>query len=260
MTSSLVTIELRDSVAIVRLNRPDKLNALSGEMLDDLSQAFSMIENNPSARAVILTGVREGAFSAGTDIAELAAIDQSAASDVSQRGQSLCDQIAKCVVPVIAAVSGVAAGGGCELALACHMRVASTNAEFSLPETKLGMIPAYGGTQRLSRIIGSGRALDMVLSGRTISAEEAFRIGLVNRLADPDSLLSEAEGLANDISRLAPLAIRACLEAVTKGLELPLDEGLAIEAELFSRLFATDDVREGTRAFLEKRAPVFNGR
>lgn len=260
MTSSLVTIELRDSFAIVRLNRPDKLNALSGEMLDDLSQAFSMLENNPSVRAVILTGDREGAFSAGTDIAELAAIDQSAGSDLSQRGQSLCNQIAKCVVPVIAAINGVAAGGGCELALACHIRVASTNAEFSLPETKLGMFPAYGGTQRLARIIGSGRAMDMVLSGRTISAEEAFRIGLVNRLADPDSVLSEAEGLANDISRLAPLAIRACLEAVTRGLELPLEKGLAIEAELFSRLFATDDVREGTRAFLEKRAPVFKGR
>jgi enoyl-CoA hydratase len=260
MTSSLVLLELRDSVAIVRLNRHEKLNALSREMLDDLGQAFRKLENDPNVRAVILTGAREGAFSAGTDIAELTAIDKEAASEVSRRGQTLCDQIAKCVVPVIAAVSGVAAGGGCELALACHMRIASTDAKFSLPETKIGMIPAYGGTQRLARIIGSGRALDMVLSGRTISAEEAFRIGLVNRVTDPDSLLSEAEALANEISKLAPLAIRACLEAVTRGLELPLEEGLAIEAELFSRLFATDDVREGTRAFFEKRAPSFKGR
>lgn len=260
MTSSLVIIELREFVGIVRLNRPAKLNALSRELLDDLGQAFRKLEDDPNVRAVIMTGVREGAFSAGTDIAELTAIDKDAAFEASQRGQSLCDQIAKCVVPVIAAVSGVAAGGGCELALACHMRIASTDAEFSLPETKIGMIPAYGGTQRLARIIGSGRALDMVLTGRTILAEEAFRIGLVNRVTDPENLLNEAEGLTNEISRLAPLAIRACLEAVTRGLELPLQEGLAIEAELFSRLFATDDVQEGTLAFLEKRAPAFGGR
>ena len=260
MSSSLVTSEQRGPVAIVRLNRPEKQNALSCEMIRDIASAFRTFENQSDIRAVILTGADTGAFSAGTDIAELTLLDKTSASDVSQSGQALCDQIANYTVPVIAAVDGIAAGGGCELALACHMRVASTRAKFSLPETKIGMIPAYGGTQRLARIIGSGRALDMALSGRTISAEEAFRIGLINRITEPDCLLSEAESLANEISTLAPLAIRACLEAVTKGFDLPLFEGLAIEAELFSGLFATDDVSEGTRAFLEKRAPDFKGR
>lgn len=260
MTSSLVNIDLLGPVAIVRLNRPDKHNALSREMLDELSQAFRKLENERDVLAVILTGTEEGAFSAGTDIAELTALDKDAASEASLRGQTLCDQVAKFGVPVIAAVDGVAAGGGFELVLACHMRFASTDARFSLPETKLGMIPAYGGTQRLARIIGSGRALEMMLSGRRISADEAFRIGLVNRVTDKDNLLTEAESLAQEISKLAPLAIHACLEAVTRGLELPIEDGLALEAELFGSLFATDDVREGTRAFLEKREPAFKGR
>ena len=259
MSSSLVTIERNDAFATVRLNRPEKHNAHSDEMLTELGLAFTQLERDRELRAVILTGVGERAFSAGTDITALDGITEKAAAETSRRGRTVCASIESFTVPVIAAVNGIAAGGGCELALACHMRIAATDAEFSLPETKLGMIPAYGGTQRLARIIGSGRALDMTLSGRTISAEEAFKIGLVNRVTEPGNLLREAGALANEISKLAPLAIRACLEAVTKGLELSLQEGLAIEAELFSRLFATDDVREGTLAFFEKRAPAFKG-
>ena len=260
MTESLVTLERRDSIAIIRLNRPEKLNALLEEMLDELRATFKQLENDRDVRAVILTGIDERAFCAGADIASLAGLNETDAADVSRRGQAVCDQIAGFNVPVIAAVDGVAAGGGFELALACHMRLASTNATFSLRETKIGVIPAYGGTQRLARVIGSGRAFEMILCGRAISSDVAFRMGLVNRITDRTNLQSEAEAVAQQIAKLAPLAIRACLEAVTRGLELPLKDGLALEAELFSGLFATEDVREGTRAFLEKREPAFKGR
>jgi enoyl-CoA hydratase len=162
-------------------------------------------------------------------------------------------------VPVIAAVNGIAAGGGCELALACHLRLAATHATFSLPELKLGMIPAYGGTQRLARAVGHGRALAAMLAGDSLTAQEALRLGLVNRVVAPEQLSDEAEMLGATLARLAPLALRACLSAVTRGSRLSLDEGLALEARLFSELFTTEDVREGTRAFLEKRPPKFKG-
>jgi enoyl-CoA hydratase len=179
---------------------------------------------------------------------------------IAERGQEVCDEIELCGTPVIAAVQGAAAGGGCELALACHLRVASSNARFSLPEAKLGLIPAYGGTQRLARAVGSGRALSAMLAGEKIDAEEALRLGLVNRVAEPERLTPEAESLAQAIiDNAAPLAARACLRAVTRGARLPLDEALRLEAELFARLFATSDVREGTSAFLEKRKPSFRG-
>lgn len=256
----MIIFETRESIAHVRLNRPDKLNALSREMLSELGETFKRIEHEPQVRAVILTGTGEKAFSAGTDISELAALDETGAREASARGQDVCERIERCPVPVIAAIGGLAAGGGCELALACHLRVAAEAARFSLPETKLGMIPAYGGTQRLARIIGSGRATELMLTGRSVTAHEALRLGLVNRVAESARLLEEAGSLAREIAELAPLAIRACLEAVTRGLSLPLAEGLKLEAELFSSLFATADVREGTRAFLEKRAPVFQGK
>lgn len=259
MPKSPIIYERRDSLAIIRLDRSEKLNALSREMITALSGAFEQLENQPDLRAVILTGAGERAFCAGTDITELTQLNEHEARETSKRGQAVCDQIEDFPVPVIAAVNGIAAGGGCELALACHLRIASTKAEFSLPEIKLGVIPGYGGTQRLPREIGYGRALDVMLTGKTLSAEEAFRIGLVNRVSEPGVLLSEAELLANDIAKLAPLAIRACLQAVTRGLELPLEEGLALETELFAGLFATVDMREGTGAFLEKRTPVFKG-
>lgn len=255
----LITLDLRDSVALVCLNRPEKLNALTRAMLLELGEMFERIKRERQVRAVILTGAGERAFSAGTDIAELATMDEREARAAARRGQEVCDSVESCGVPVIAAVNGLAAGGGCELALACHIRIASEDARFSLPETKLGVIPAYGGTQRLARVTGSGRALEMMLTGAEVSAAEALRSGLVNRVVEHAELLSAAEALAREIAKLAPLAIRACLEAVTRGLSLSLAEGLELEAELFSSLFATEDMREGTRAFLEKRQPDFKG-
>ena len=259
MGSKFISEERRESFAIIRLNRAEKLNALSREMIVALSEIFTNLDSQPELRAIILTGAGDRSFCAGTDVTELADLDNNRAREVSERGQELCNQIENCSVPVIAAVNGIAAGGGCELALACHMRMASPNASFSLPETKLGIIPGYGGTQRLVREIGRGRALEIILTGRTVRAEEALRIGLANEVAPTGGLLTEAESLAREISNLAPLAIRACLEAVTRGIELPPAEGLALEAQLFSSLFATNDTREGTRAFLEKRQPVFKG-
>ena len=256
---SSILEERHESSLIVRLNRPEKLNALSGQMVLALTDLFKSIDDQPDLGAVILTGEGD-AFCAGTDITELTALDEGRARAVSERGQALCNLIENCHVPVIAAVNGVAAGGGCELALACHIRIASTNARFSLPETRLGIIPAYGGTQRLARELGDGRALEMMSTGRAINANEALHFGLVNHLVPAGELLAQAEALALEIARQAPLAIRACLEAVIRGAELPLAEGLALEANLFASLFATADVREGTSAFLEKRKPVFKGK
>jgi len=259
MDSPLIITERNDSFEIIRLNRPDKFNALSREMILALSDLFKNIGENKDLRAVILTGADDRSFCAGTDIAELTQLDQDRAREVCERGQALCNQIENCSVPVIAAVNGMAAGGGCELALGCHIRIASANAQFSFPETKLGIIPGYGGTQRLAREVGQGRALEMMLTGRAISAVEALQFGLINLIAPVHEVLSAAESLALEISRLAPLAIRACLAAVIRGADLPLAEGLALEAKLFAGLFDSDDVREGTRAFLEKRQPVFRG-
>jgi enoyl-CoA hydratase/carnithine racemase len=255
---SLILLERRDAIAIIRLNRPEKLNALSRAMLEDLSGAFKQIEEQSDSRAVILTGSGETAFCAGTDIEELAALDQNEARAVADRGQTVCNQIENFATPVIAAINGIAAGGGCELALACHLRIASTLAKFSLPETKLG-IPGYGEIQRLPRETGYGRALEMMLTGEVLSAEQGYQFGLINQVTDPADVFTSAESLATDISKLAPLAVRACLKAVRHGLKIPLPEGLALESELFASLFATQDMREGTRAFLEKRTPVFKG-
>ena len=259
MVSEFISEERRELLAILRLNRPEKLNALSREMILALSDIFTNLDSQPNLRAIILTGAGDKAFCAGTEIAELNGLNDDQAREVSERGQALCNQIESCGMPVIAAVNGIAAGGGCELALACHLRIAAANAQFSLPEARLGIIPAYGGTQRLAREISEGRALELMLTGRTIGAEEALQFGLVNHIAPAVELLSQAESLAHEIAQLAPLAIRACLEAVTRGTELPLAEGLALEAKLFATLFATEDVREGTSAFLEKRTPVFKG-
>jgi enoyl-CoA hydratase len=257
----MLSFEQRETIVVVRLDRPEKLNALTRAMLSELGEAFARVGREPgSLRAVILTGAGERAFSAGTDIAELAEMSAEEGHNIAERGQKVCELIERCPVPVIAAVNGLAAGGGCELALACHLRVASTGARFSLPELKLGVMPGYGGTQRLARATGTGRAFEMMLTGAELSAAEALRVGLVNRVVAPAELFAEAEALAQKIAGLAPLAVRACLEAVTRGLALPLEEGLALERELFSRLFATEDAREGTRAFLEKRPPLFRSR
>ena len=259
-TMATTLVERRDQFAIVTLNRPEKLNALSRETITELSGAFKTLANDEKLRAVILTGSGDRAFSAGTDISELIDVPAGQAREVAERGQRLCDQIEQNTVPVIAAINGIAAGGGCELALACHLRIATPNVRFSLPETKLGLIPGYGGTQRMLRELGRARALQLTLMSGSINAEDALRFGLVNRVVESSDLLPTAESLATEISQLAPLAIRACLKAVVGGAELPLEEGLALEAQLFASLFATEDMREGTRAFLEKRKPQFEGR
>lgn len=256
----MISFELHDRVALVRLERPEKMNALTARALAELGRVFERIRNEPEVRAVVLVGAGDRAFSSGTDISELAGVDSEQAQRISRRGQEVCDFVENCNVPVIAAINGIAAGGGFELALACHLRIASSDATFSLPEIKLGMIPAYGGTQRLARAAGSGRAIEMMLTGAPISAAEALKLNLVNRVVEPSRLLPEAFALARATASLAPLAIRACLEAVTRGFALPLEEGLKLETKLFSSLFETEDVREGTRAFLEKRAPAFKGK
>lgn len=258
MTS--IIFEEKDAIAHIRLERPEKRNALTRAMLERLGEIFAALAARRDLRVVIMSGAGKD-FCAGTDITELESLDETSARAKAERGQEVCDLIELCGTPVIAAVQGAASGGGCELALACHLRVAATNASFSLPETKLGVIPAYAGTQRLARAVGHGRALAAMLAGEEINAHEALRLGLVNRVVSPDQLLAEAESLAQTISdTAAPLAVRACLEAVTRGARLSFDDALKLEAELFSRLFSTEDVREGTRAFLEKRKPVFKGR
>jgi enoyl-CoA hydratase len=243
MDSLFITTERSDSHLIIRLNRPVQFNALSREMILALSDIFESLEHEPNLRAVILTGTGDQAFCAGSDTNELAGPNE---REVSERSQDLFSQIESCPVPVIAAVNGIAAGDGCELALACHLRIASANARFSLPEARSGIVRGHEGT------------LEM-LNGKVVSAEEALRFGLINRVVPAAELIAQAEDLAREIAQLAPLAIRACLEAVTQGNQLPLEEGLALEAKLFASLFDTDDVREGTSAFLEKRSPVFKG-
>jgi enoyl-CoA hydratase len=254
-----VSFEERGEVAHVRLERAEKRNALTGAMLERLGEIFAGIAARRDLRAILLGGGGRD-FCAGTDISELAGLDEAGAGRKVKLGQEACELIETCGTPVIAAVQGVAAGGGCELALACHLRVAARGARFSLPETTLGVIPAYGGTQRLARSVGNARALAAMLAGDAIDAGEALRLGLVNRVVEEENLLVEAESLARAIiDTAAPLAARACLEAVTRGTRLPLEEGLKLEAELFAQLFSTQDVREGTRAFLEKRKPSFRG-
>jgi enoyl-CoA hydratase len=257
---SHILLERTPGRAVLTLNRPHKLNALTSAMKAELTSLLESLEKDEQLRVVLLTAAGEKAFCAGTDINELSELNHEQATSVSKSGQDLCSIIENFPVPVIACINGIAAGGGFEIILSCHMRIASTTATFSLPETWLGLIPGYGGTQRLSRELGLGRAVEWMLTRKTISAAEAFELGLLNRLVSPDKLLVESTSLANEIEQLSPLSIRACLKAVSKGLVLPLHEGLALETELFASLFSTEDAREGTSAFLEKRKPVFKGK
>ncbi|MGH9416721.1 MAG: enoyl-CoA hydratase/isomerase family protein [Terriglobales bacterium] len=256
------TLELALSppLARVTVNRPAKLNALNQTVIAELDQVFAELEPTPDLRAVILTGAGEKAFVAGADIAELAALDAVAARAASQRGQALFNRIARFPRPVIAAINGFALGGGLELALACTFRLAAENAKLGQPEVKLGLIPGYGGTQRLARLVGEAAALELILTGEPIYAAEALRLGLVNHVVPAAGLLAAAEDLARKIAANAPLAVEFCLEAVRHGQDMNLEQGLALEASLFALSCATEDMKEGTRAFLEKRAPQFHGR
>ncbi len=260
MDFSNILFEVCDGVAFVTLNRPKVLNALNAATLADLATAFAAIRDDTAIRAVLLTGAGEKAFAAGADIQELATIDGAQGAELARRGQAVFYQIETCGKPVLACVNGFALGGGCELALACTLRLASEQARFGQPELKLGLIPGYGGTQRLPRLVGQGVALQLLLTGELISAAEALRIGLVNEVVPAERLLARGEELARSIAKLAPLAIRHCLDAVHRGFDLPLEQALALEASLFGECCKTADKAEGTRAFLEKRAPIWRGR
>jgi enoyl-CoA hydratase len=257
----ILTVELDGPIVILTLNRPAVLNALNSDLLSLLEQSLDTFTGDPELRAVILTGSGDRAFAAGADIAELAAIDGAVMGEHKARtGQRVTQLIEALPVPVIAAVNGFALGGGCELAMACDFRIASENAKFGQPEVTLGIPPGYGGTQRMARLVGSGTALFMCLTGEMIDAAEALRIGLVQRVVPLADLRAEALRLAKGIAAKAPLAVTATKRAIREGAALPIAEALALEALQFGVMTSTRDFREGTRAFLEKRTPVFEGR
>jgi enoyl-CoA hydratase len=256
-----ILVEQSGAIATVTLNRPPVLNALNLQMLDELSAAFAQFGGDDALRAVILTGAGAKAFAAGADIGELNALSDARAGEAQARkGQALTRALERLRVPVIAAVNGFALGGGCELALACDVRIASENAKFGQPEVNLGILPGYGGTQRTTRLLGEGAAMYMCLTGEMVDAQEALRIGLVQKVVPLDGLLAEAQRIAALIAAKAPLAIAATKRAVSEGASLPLDDALALEALLFGQCVTTADFKEGSRAFLDKRKPEFGGR
>jgi enoyl-CoA hydratase len=252
--------DLEGAVATITLDRPEVLHALDSTMFDELERVFAKLAADPVVRVILLTGSGERAFAAGADIRALAETDAVSGLAASQRGQQVFAQIERCGKPVIACVNGVALGGGCELALACTLRLASDKARLGFPEVKLGLIPGYGGTQRLTRLVGRGAALRMMLTAQIVDAPEALRIGLVNDVVPAAELLPRARALAETIATMAPLAVAGVLEAVERGDGTPLDEGLRAEAEIFGRLCATADKHEGLAAFMAKRAAVWQGR
>jgi enoyl-CoA hydratase len=260
MAYQTLLYDIRNRVGTVVVNRPEKLNALNALAKEELRDCVEMIRSDENVNAVIITGAGEKSFVAGTDIAELAELDAVTAKQFAERGQELLNLIEGLGKPVIAAVNGYALGGGCELALACHIRLASEKARFGQPEVQLGVIPGYGGTQRLARLIGKGRALEMILTGNQVNAEEAYRIGLVNRVYPAAELMPRAVAMAEAIASLGQRAIAYALQAVAAADESTLPKGLAREAELFGLCCATEDFREGTAAFLEKRKPTFRDR
>jgi len=255
-----VLYEKKGGIAYVTLNRPKVLNALNTPTWRDLRSAFEDARDDSAVRGVILTGAGDKAFIAGADISELAQITAVAAENASSFGQAVLDLIENLGKPVIAAVNGFALGGGCEVAMACTIRIAVENANFGQPEVKLGLVPGGGGTQRLPRLVGKGRALQLILSGDLIGAQEAHRIGLVNEIVAAGGLIARAEGILNKIASNGPIAVRFALDAVNKGLETSQSEGLLLEASYFGLCAGTEDKKEGTAAFLEKRVPQFRGR
>lgn len=255
-----ILFEKKGAIAYVTVNRPKVLNALNMAVMEELRSAFHDLKNDADIRVAIITGAGEKAFVAGADIAELSTYDPVRGKEFTHRGQSVLNLIENLGKPTIACINGFALGGGCEIALACTMRLASENAKLGQPEVKLGIIPGYGGTQRLPRLIGKGLAMQMLLAGEMISAQEAHRIGLVNEVTAPAALIPRAEAIAQKIIANAPLAVQYAIEAVNKGMEMSLAEGLYLEATLFSVCCATEDKKEGTAAFLEKRQAQFKGK
>jgi enoyl-CoA hydratase len=252
-----IKLEKDGAIAILTVDRPKALNALNSATFHEMDHALRSLKGD--TRALIVTGGGDKAFVAGADIAEMVTITAAQAREFSALGHHVFQSLENLPIPTIAAVNGFALGGGLELALCCHLRIASTTAKFGLPETKLGLIPGYGGTQRLQRLVGLGRAMQLVLTGGMIDAEEAVRIGLVNAVYPADVLLEKTRAVAKEMTQNGPLALAAAIAAMTAGADLPLDKGLALEAKQFGAVGRTADMREGTSAFLEKRAPKFRG-
>ena len=253
-------LAVKDGVATLTVNRPDKLNALNDQVVSQLHQAARQLGDDHAVRGVILTGAGPKAFIAGADIGDLAKQGVLQGRERSLSGQAMLRAFETMGKPVLAAVNGYCLGGGCELAMACHVRIASENAKFGQPEVKLGITPGYGGTQRLPRIVGKGNALHLLLTGETIDAREALRIGLVSKVVPQDQLLVEAEQLLRTILANGPVAVKLVIEAVHRGLEMTLEEGLELEADAFGLVAATDDMKEGLTAFLEKRGARFQNK
>ncbi|HUQ49451.1 MAG TPA: enoyl-CoA hydratase-related protein [Terriglobales bacterium] len=253
-------LESKGAIAYVTINRPDKLNALNMAVMEELRTVFTSLKDDAAVRVIILTGTGEKAFVAGADIGELSKHNTISAKEYTHKGQSVLDLIENLGKPVIACINGFALGGGCELAMACTMRIASENAKLGQPEVKLGIMAGYGGTQRLPRLIGKGRAMQMLLTADMVSAAEANRIGLVNEVVPLADLIKRAEEIAAKIIANAPLACQYTMEAVNHGMNMTLEEGLYLEATLFGVCCSTEDKNEGTKAFLEKRAASFTGK
>ncbi|GBD94470.1 putative enoyl-CoA hydratase echA8 [bacterium BMS3Abin05] len=251
---------IQDGIAVVTFNRPKVLNALNNLTVEELSVIAADLEKNEDVKGVIITGAGEKAFVAGADINELSAMNALEGKAFARKGQKVYTALENLPKPVLAAVNGYALGGGCELAMACHIRIAAENAVFGQPEVNLGIIPGYGGTQRLPRLIGKGPALEIILSGKMISAEEALRLGLVNKVVPADQLMAEAGNLLKTILSRGPLAVRYALDAVHHGLNMSIEEAMDYEATLFGLVCATEDMKEGTKAFLEKRGANFQGK
>ncbi|MBT9331943.1 enoyl-CoA hydratase-related protein [Paracidobacterium acidisoli] len=260
MTYENILLEIRDSIAVITLNRPKVLNALNRATLAELDAVLDEVAANEAVRVALLTGAGEKAFAAGADIQELAVLSALEGQQLAARGQRIFAKLETLGKPVIACINGFALGGGCELALAASFRIASETARLGQPEVKLGLIPGYGGTQRLPRLVGKGAALKLILTGEMISAAAAFGIGLVDEVVPAADLLARGMELAQAIAHVAPIAVQQCLTAVHAGYDLPLDEALALEASLFGLCCATADKAEGTRAFLEKRPAEWSGK
>lgn len=260
MDYQYLKIEVADGIAVLTVNRPDKLNALNAETIGELERAFHQLHGDAAVRGIIITGAGEKAFVAGADIAELSKMGPLDGVRVSRQGQDAFRFLERMPKPVIAAVNGFALGGGLELALACHLRIASAKARFGLPEVKLGIIPGYGGTIRLPRLVGRGRALELILTGEMIDAAEAYRIGLVNRVEEPENLLAATRALLAKIIGNGPVALAMALESVDHAASATAEESQILESNLFGLLASTTDMREGMGAFLEKRAAKFEGR
>src|ERR1700742_3778322 len=260
LTLANVVYEKKGAIAYVTVNRPKVLNALNAATWTDLRTAFESARDDSAVRGVILTGAGNKAFIAGADISELARVTAFEAERSSRFGQDVLDLIENLGKPVIAAVNGFALGGGCETAMACTIRIAVETAKFGQPEVKLGLVPGGGGTQRLPRLVGKGRALQLILSAEMIDAHEAYRIGLINEIVPANALIARAEAILQKIAANGPIAVKFALEAANKGMQTSQDEGLLLEASYFGLCAATEDKKEGTSAFLEKRAPNFRGR